>query len=219
MESERVKLLLDKEWTLENFGEVSKLYNQLYAFAYSLAPNLADRGDLEVELSYSNLPWRGGFSTVNFFHDVFRKIPEEYQPQVKRITYASPGFIELATLAGVAFTVYKIVGHIAGSIRACHDVYHHIQKGIRERKLSSLEANLEELKLAKSTLDFCEKSCADMVRVLGLSPEEDQMLDARTKGNKLMKMKLLMSVYRRAEPLAKKQAIGMLKVSSPLEDD
>ncbi|MCS5517674.1 hypothetical protein NWF32_31225 [Pseudomonas qingdaonensis] len=40
-------------------------------------------------------------------------------------------------------------------------------------------------------------------------------MDLRTKGNKLMKLKLLMSVYRRAAPLAEKQSQGKLNVQAP----
>ncbi|WEA18924.1 hypothetical protein [Pseudomonas juntendi] len=215
MQPERVKLLLDKEWKLEDLAVVSKNYNQLYAFAYSLQTNLSAFRQQQVVAAYANLPWRGGFSTVNFFTHVFRRIPPENQPRVTRITYASPGFIELAALATVCYTVSRIVTAVAHSIRTAYDTYSHIRKGMQERKLSQLQANLKEAELLMQTHDFCEKSCAQLVRTMGISFEEDAALEQRTKGNKLMKLKLMMSVFRRVAPLAEKQSKGMLKVDIP----
>ncbi|MBA6065948.1 hypothetical protein [Pseudomonas mosselii] len=215
MQPEKIKLLLDKEWTLEDLGVVSKNYNQLYAFAYSLLPNLSAERQQQVVTAYANLPWRGGYSTVNFFHHVFRHIPSGYQPQVTRITYASPGFIELAALAAVCLSVSKIVTTVANSVRTANDTYDHVRKGMRERRLSELRANLEALELEVKTHEFCEKSSNDMIRTLGITPEENAVLDQRTKGNRLMKLKLLMSVFRRVAPLAEKQAQGMLNVQAP----
>ncbi|MFF3704988.1 hypothetical protein [Pseudomonas qingdaonensis] len=215
MHPQKVKLLLDKEWTLEELGVVSSKYNQLYAFAYSLLPNLSASHRLHVITAYANLPWRGGYSTVNFFHHVFRLIPSGDQPQVTRITYASPGFIELAALIPACWAVSRIVTALANAIRTANDTYDHIRKGMRERKLSQLRADLEALELQAKTLEFCETSCNQLVRTMGLTAEENAVLDLRTKGNKLMKLKLLMSVYRRAAPLAEKQSQGKLNVQAP----
>lgn len=215
MQSTRVKLLLDHEWTLEDLGVVSRSYNQLYAFSYSLLPHLPASRRQEVMTAYANLPWRGGYSTVNFFFHVFRHIPADSRPQVTRITYASPGFIELAAIAAVCFTVSRIVTTVSNALKTAHDTYHHIQKGMQVRKLSQLQANLDELKLQVQTLAFCEKSSAQLVKTLGITAEENEVLEQRTGGNKLMKLKLLMSVYRRVEPLAEKQAQGKLKVAQP----
>lgn len=215
MQSARVKLLLDHDWTLEDLAVVSKSYNQLYAFSYSLLPHLPASRKREVITAYANLPWRGGYSTVNFFFHVFHHIPSDSRPQVTRITYASPGFIELAAIAAVCFSVSRIVTAVSNALKTAHDTYHHIQKGIRVRKLSKLQANLEELKLQVQTLEFCEKSCTQLVKTLGITTEENEVLEQRTGGNKLMKLKLLMSVYRRVEPLAEKQAQGKLKVAQP----
>ncbi|WP_110972152.1 hypothetical protein [Pseudomonas huaxiensis] len=216
MEPDRVKLLLDKEWTLEDLAVVSKNYNQLYAFAYSLLPHLSAYRQQQVMTAYANLPWRGGYSTVNFFHHVFRHIPFDHQPQVTRITYASPGFIELAAILAVCVTVSKIVTTVANSIKTANDTYTYIRKSMQERKLSQIRADLEEAELQVRTFEFCEKSSNDMMRIMGLSPEEAAILDQRSKGNRLMKLKLLMSVYRRVQPLAEKQAQGKLNVQAPL---
>ena len=215
MQPQHVKLLLDKEWKLEDLAVVSKNYNQLYAFAYSLQTSLSAHSQQEVIAAYTNLPWRGGFSTVNFFTHVFQRIPYVNQPRVNRITYASPGFIELAALAAVCFTVSRIVTTVAHSIKTANDTYDHIRKGMRERKLSQIQANLKEAELLMQTHDFCAQSSERLVRTMGLSPHENAVLDQRTNGNKLQKLKLLMSVYRRVIPLAEKQSKGMLNVQIP----
>ena len=215
MQPNRVLLLLDKEWQLEDFAVVSKNYNQLYAFAYSLQTNLSAHNQQQVVTAYANLPWRGGFSTVHFFNHVFSRIPAANQPRVTRITYASPGFIELAAIASVAFIVYRIVTAVANTIKTASDTYSHIRKGMQERRLSQIQANLKEAELLMQTHDFCEQSCEKLIRTMGLSPLDDAVLNQRTNGNRLQKLKLLMSVYRRVAPLAEKQSKGMLNVQAP----
>ncbi|MBA6088585.1 hypothetical protein H4C81_06720 [Pseudomonas monteilii] len=215
MQPNRVLLLLDKEWKLEDLAVVSKNYNQLYAFAYSLQTNLSAHNQQQVVTAYANLPWRGGFSTVHFFTHVFSRIPASNQPRVTRITYASPGFIELAALASVCFIVARIVTTVANSIKTANDTYSHIRKGMQERKLSQIQANLKEAELLMQTHDFCEQSCERLIRTMGISPHDDAVLNQRTQGNRLQKLKLLMSVYRRVAPLAEKQSKGMLNVQTP----
>lgn len=74
---------------------------------------------------------------------------------------------------------------------------------------------IEELQLTTQQAAYTEKACLQLIQTLGINPEQDQILEVRTKGNKVMKLKLLMSVYRRTEKLAEKQAEGKLKVRNP----
>jgi hypothetical protein len=203
-------LELDQRWELEELAETSRCFNQLYAFYYSTLPGIENR--LEVRQAYANLPWRGGYSTVNFFFSLFSRMPPEWRPQIRRIQYASPGFIELAGLIIVAGMVAKSVEQIVRTLGAAHQTYLQIQAGIRENRLSKLQANNKELQLTVQQLAFSEQACIRLISILGISPEQDKMLELRTNGNKVVKMKLLMSIYRRTAKLAEKQYSRKLKI-------
>jgi hypothetical protein len=218
MQSEKTKLLLDGRWKLEELSLATKEYTQLYGFAYSLLPELPVARREEMEYIYGKFPWRGGFSTVNFFQQLFHKIPPKLRPEVQRIQYASPGFIELSELLLVAGSVAAIVAAVCTTINNAHDTYRKIQKGSVENELTQINLKKEQLDLTQKQINFCETSSASLVKVLGLTEAQDKLLDERVQNNKLMKVKILLSVFRRAEPLAEQQANGKLKITGEPSD-
>jgi hypothetical protein len=137
---------------------------------------------------------------------------------VVQIRYASPGFIEITAIAGAALAVAGFVKALCASINAAHELYRNIQKRSTELKLSQINLAKERLSLTKAQIDFCADASEKLSKVLGLSAEQDAMLESRTQGNKVMKTKLLLSVFRRAVNLADKQAAQMLKVGEENEE-
>src|SRR5688500_8691733 len=98
LQTSKTKLLLNGRWNLEELSETTKGYTQLYGFAFSLLDDLPQDPRIQMDYLYARFPWRGGYSTVNFFNQLFHKIPPKLRPEVERIQYASPGFIELSEL-------------------------------------------------------------------------------------------------------------------------
>ncbi|MCB4320620.1 hypothetical protein KOE80_00190 [Alcaligenes sp. 13f] len=210
--AEDIKLGLDGRWSLEELSDATRNYVQLYGFAYSLIPDLPQPHHREVDYIYGKFPWRGGYSTVNFFNQLFHQTPPRLRPEVKRIQYASPGFIELTLLLAAATTVAGIVKAVCSSINRANETYRSIQKGAIEHKLAKINLANQELELKKRQIDFCKSSSEEMVKILGLSKVEDVQLERRVQGNPVMKLKILLSVFRRAEPLAEQQNNRKLKV-------
>jgi hypothetical protein len=138
LRSATIRLDIDGRWSLEELSEATKDYIQLYGFAYSLDPDLPVARREEVDYIYGKFPWRGGFSTVNFFNQLFHKIPLELRPVIQKIRYESPGFILLTELLLVAGTIAGIVKAVCGSISTAHDTYRKIQKGAVEVKLAEI---------------------------------------------------------------------------------
>ena len=213
LEARTTQIEIDGRWNLEELSDATKDYVQLYGFAYSLIPNLPSAKREEVDYIYGKFPWRGGYSTVNFFNQLFHKIPPRLRPEVQRIQYASPGFIELAEVLVVAGTVAAIVGTVCKSISTVHDLYRSIQKASVEHKLSNINLTKEDLELKKQQIEFCEKSSKKLAKAFGLTEAQEKLIDQKVLGNPVMKLKILLSVFRRVEPLARKQAEGKLKVT------
>lgn len=206
-------LRLDGSWGLEELSDTVKDYIQLYGFAYSLDPDLPVARRDEVKYIYDKFPWRGGYSTVNFFNQLFHKIPQQLRPEVKRIQYASPGFIELTEIVYVALTVATLVKTVCSSIDTAHDTYRKIQKGSFEHNLSKIVLASKELELTKKQIAFCENSSKSVAQLIGLTDTQKQLIEKRVQDNPVMKLKMLLSVYRRIHSLAKKQYERKLKIT------
>jgi len=219
MQATKTKLRLDGHWNLEELSEATKDYLQLYGFVYSLLPNLPTARRAEVDHIYGKFPWRGGFSTVNFFSQLFHKIPPKLRPEVKKIRYSSPGFIELQELLIVAIGVAAIVKAVCASLNFANDTYRGIQRGSAEHKLTKIDISNKELELTQRQLAFCDAQVEKLLKLFNFSAEQAAALDEKTQGNPAMKLKILLSVYRRVEPLAKKQLEGKIQVTAEESDE
>jgi len=213
LETKTTQLGLDGRWSLEELSGATKDYIQLYGFAYSLVPDLPSARQEEINYIYGKFPWRGGYSTVNFFNQLFHKIPPKLRPEVQRIRYASPGFIELTELLAVAGTVAAIVATVCASLKSVHELYRSIQKASVDHELSKINLAKEDLDLKQRQITFCKNSAKKLAKALGLTETQEQLIEQKVQGNPVMKLKILLSVFRRVEPLAKKQAEGKLKVT------
>lgn len=219
LRTNKTKLRLHGRWKLAELSEATADYIQLYGFMYSVLPNLPAARREEVDHIYGKFPWRGGYSTVNFFRQLFHKIPPTLRPEVQRIQYASPGFIELQEILAVAAGIAAIVKAVTFSINSAHETYRAIQKGLSERDLTRIDISKKQLELTQSQIAFCESQCEKLQKIFGLSKEQVGLLDQKTQGNPAMKLKILLSVYRRVEPLAQQQAEGKLEVTGELSAD
>jgi len=214
-------LRLDKKWDMDELASLSKLYTQCYSLVYSLSGFKTDSTDERVidwfQGAYAKYPWRGGFSTVNFYHSLYAKLPQDARPQIKKIQYASPGFILLEEALIVAGSLAGIVAAVTVSIDKIHDTYNKIQKGLSERKLTKLEVQLKDLELDLARLEFVKESKQKLIESMCIPKEIQVELARRCDGNELMELKILMSLHRRIEPMAKMQREGMLDIEVPKE--
>ncbi|ALM52964.1 hypothetical protein [Halomonas huangheensis] len=209
MEVRDIKLYIDGRWQLTDLNVLTRVYIQLYGLLYSL--DVADDYlDGEIQYIYGKYPWCGGFSAVNFYQNLFVKMPRDYKPQIRSIQYASPGFIELSQLVDVAKDVAQIVGYVSAALLAGNKTYSTIQKGISERKLSKINLRSEELSLLEKERAFIHNSVNDIARVMGIKAETLSKIYFRTENNELAVLKILSSVYRRARDLAKLENSGKL---------
>jgi hypothetical protein len=216
MENDTTKLLLDLNWSLEELSEVTHNYTRVYGFAFSLLGDLRGSDERKVQLVYNKFPWRGGYSTVHFFNNLFKGIPESGKPEIEKIKYASPGYIELAVILEAAFHVGVMVAAVAVVYQTAVQTYKSLHARSSEMKLSDIDAS-DVGGMTVGQTNFVKRASERMEQVLDLSERQRCVLDARVDGNPLMKMKILFSVFRRVEPLAEKQAQRKLKVQTSQE--
>ena len=89
-------LRVDGGWGLLELSEFGRQYVQVYSVIHALAAEAEERGALENRLrrTLRAFPWRGGWSSVNFFKSLIDAVPDEYAPRIAKIEYASPGSID-----------------------------------------------------------------------------------------------------------------------------
>jgi len=137
METGHVKLRLNGQWNLIDLSLVTRVYTQIYGLLYSLNTN-DNYIDDDITSIYIRYPWAGGYSAVNFYRDLYYKIPHRDRPEIKSIQYNSPGFIELSETVQVASDIAKIVGCVCAAVLAGNKTYNIIQKNPAKHALKSL---------------------------------------------------------------------------------
>jgi hypothetical protein len=207
---------MDGRWTLEDLYVFPRSYEQVYFLTYSLFHDLSDNQIERIQHAYESFPWRGGYSAVNFYNQLKYSVPRQERPKILSIRYESPGWIELAVIAGIAISVASIVKAVAASIQDINATYNQIIRGLRERKLMQIEIEEAELRLRTSEVKFIEE-CADaMAHALGFT--NIKQLNKRT-GHPYRTLKILLSLYRRIRTLAEYQNKGKVDLPEQIEKE
>ena len=190
---------LDKRWKLDELSDFSKNYEQSYYAAFALEA-LSSKSKLPADIKsriliqMSRYPWKGGYSTVQFYFGVKRIVGRRRQPEIQRIQYASPGFIELSAIQDIALNLGAIVGSVCGSITVINATYNRIYKGLRERQLNEIAVERSQLELGREQREFLLESIGEMGQHLNLDEQAELI---RASGNEFRALKILLSMYRR----------------------
>jgi hypothetical protein len=203
------KIPIEGRWFLEDLYVFPRAYEQVYFLAYSLLPHEDEQIQERIQYAYSQFPWRGGYSAVNFYNNLKFTTPKKQRPQVISLQYSSPGWIELSLIIGVAVSIEKLIKTIAGSLREANSLYNEIYEGTQKRKLLRIEVKSKELELEKTHADFIMHSVGNMANLLNLQ-EVDQMTTKT--GSPLKTLKILLSLYRRVRTLAEYKRSGKLRL-------
>ncbi|MEL6949823.1 MAG: hypothetical protein AAGM16_06820 [Pseudomonadota bacterium] len=198
-EPEKWEILVAGDWFLEDLGKFPRQYVNLYSFIYSLV-NL-DRPSVRSNVAaiYRRYPWRGGFSTVNFFRELKGIIPSLHEPEVVSMTYASPGKIELELLAPVARVVASSLGAAEGNLEKLDELSKTFSVRQRLEKWAQIDGSLINIPLSDSSEQFLHEMAEQLSSLLGLGIYKDELL--RLAPNSLVATKILLSFFRRLKKL------------------
>ncbi len=201
---------IDGEWFLEDLVLLPKVYSQLYAFSYTLY-NLTRRSVYEnAKNIFSRYPWRGGFSTVNFFKDLDRVIPSLHEPQVKELKYASPGHIRLELLSEVSKELENTIKKAIENSVGLSECYKETQKYLKEMGYTRLLEGAAPPSLSKSDMQFFKAQIDSFAKDMGLGGYTTDIV--KLSGSLLVSVKIMMSVYRRIDKFVKYQEKGMISI-------
>lgn len=198
---DRYRIRMGNEWSLRDLSDLPNNYSKVYAMLYSLQETVPE-ADHRVRRAYESYPWRGGYSTVNFFRSLESHLPVEALPQIRSMKYASPGYIELELDDRVAVAVKNVITAFAGSSYELERLFRSVEGELRERRL------LGDKRKSKPTEDdenYLRETAQAMMRLLRIGAAEK--LEALTK-NPLAMVNILRSFYRVVEKLAAYEGEG-----------
>lgn len=195
----KYRISIDGDWELEDWSVFPHNYGKAYALMYSLF-------ERKSGWAYHAYPWRGGYSTVNFYNALRDEIPEQHRPQVSSLQYSSPGWLELRLSVPVALLVKdSIKAYISHS--NAREKYLDTMKELKARDLLggqenrrlSVDSNVDSIgdseTLSEDDLSTIRSAMADLEKILNISGAVAEQLDAVT-SESLVSLKILLSYYR-----------------------
>ena len=207
-------LHIDGRWELYDLYDLPHRYAEVYSFFYALEFAETSQGSGAQEI-FHRYPWRGGFSAVNFYDDLYKAIPKAVRPTIKSIRYASPGHIEILVYLGIAVAIGRCVVSLARQFDSIEQIYHGIYKRLQERKLLRVEVKERERKFTADEIKLLADSLQDLARPLGFTKAHQLR---KLCGDDLGAIKMLMSFYRRLRELAEYTIEGKVRFPE-LEDE
>lgn len=220
MKTGAVYLRLDGRWGFDDLGTMSKLYIQCYALVYSLSGFQLESTDENVydyfKGEFARYPWRGGYSTVNFYRRLYSRIPAQDVPEIEEIQYASPGHIKLKEALKVAGILSGIVAAIVTSLNQLNELYVSVQKGLSDRELTKIDISEREFALKQKDLDYVIRCKEELIKEMNIPSVMREELVRRCASNELMQLKILSSFYRRVQPIAEFELQGMVYLENPV---
>ena len=187
-------------WSCQDSGDSTcKSIRILYALQFG-----ADRENPDDRMlhTFRKFPWAGGWSVVGFYDSLRAAVPKEHRPRIIAIEYSSPGYIELAIVVVVAFKIRQIVDQVCSILERANATYNQIYRDAKERKLLRINVRRAEIKLGYAELKFAEDATGRLAETMGLDLT-DELQHLTT--NPVVRMKILMSLYRRVRDLSKLQ--------------
>lgn len=211
----RYKILIDGRWDIRDLHSFPHRYAEVYSFLYALNP-INPEADLQLKQIFQRYPWGGGFSAVNFYDNLYRVIPNEDRPTITRITYASPGFIELAAVAIVVSQIDKIFRKVVSAWNFADSVYDRIHKRAMARKLLRLKVKDRERKLTEKEITFAIEATKELADAIGI---ENLDLLRHYAQDPLGELKILLAFYRRLRELQTFIEEGKVRLDADRRED
>ena len=197
---EPYRLRMDGEWDFVRLSTFPRQYMQVYSFFYVLES--AARGDefhkARLGWALQAFPWRGGWSSVDFFQYLVNSVPRQHRFRIRSIQYGSPGFMEiLVGFAAVAVSIKTLVS----TVREIDTTYHKWRERLRKRRMWKMDARDASPALSREDVAELTEAIRELTIVLRLEDYDDLFRDL----NPVLRVKILLALGKRLHRLAEHQ--------------
>jgi hypothetical protein len=176
-----------------------------YAFVFALTDRSASTTKDKITDLFQKYPWRGGFSSVNFFDELYLLIPQTQRASIQKIAYASPGTIDFQMNVVAARTISALCDAINERDSKVEDAYEEAHEWLKERHWLGRSAT--DLRLSSADRRDLMESVATLADAFGLSGHKERVLEL-SNSDPLAAVKILLAYYRRLHGLADYVATG-----------
>lgn len=206
-----VKIPIDGRWDMQDLAQFPNKYTDTYAFLYAVNHS-TDVAGVESHLGelFQKYPWRGGFSSVGFYNDLYRAIPKPQRLRIREIHYASPGAISLDASSVLSGQIQSLVRGVNDRWREISDAYSELYDGMKQRGF--LGVSIREVTADAEDKAFLRRACKGLASAMQF--EGGEQVHTLCGRNWVATSKILLSFYRRVTDLAEYYESG--KVSMPL---
>lgn len=211
---ERYKVQMEGRWELLDLYKFPHAFEQCYSFIYCFDSAVRPISSERITEALRGYPWRGGYSYINIYAVLRSQIKWRDRPRVDKISYASPGWLEIALNFEVAVQVAKAVAAISVSGAVAAKSYATAMKSLSSIKTAREQAKLANLKLTAEQDKALMELCEEHAKFLGF--KSVKALVAQT-GSSEIALRLLLGHHRRLRNIAELVEEG--KALLPVERD
>ncbi|MEE3924450.1 hypothetical protein [Pseudomonas viridiflava] len=196
---------IDGQWEISDLRKFSDSVQDCYSFGFALLGATGKAATKKINSLFHKHPWRGGFSSVNFFRELYNNIPTEDRAGIRKIEYASPGEIKFFMNGDVADSIRELVNSINEDQSESLIAYKNARSRLQEMGLlgkSDSDVILSDQSIIDLT-ELLEKTC----EAVGLADSSTHILELAS-GDPLSAIKIVLAYHRRLQALADYVATG-----------
>ncbi|OBZ25052.1 hypothetical protein BS643_14925 [Pseudomonas protegens] len=196
---------IDGRWEISDLRKFSDLVQDCYSFGFALLGATGNAAKAKIDSLFHKHPWRGGFSSVNFFKELYKNIPQEDRAGIRKIDYASPGEIKFYMNGDVADSIRELVLEINDDESPAQESYRKARRFLQDRNW--LSKSDTDIQLSASDLVELTQLLYSSCKAFGLQDHSDHILGLAS-GDPLSAVKIVLAYFRRLQGLADYVATG-----------
>ncbi|MDA9491618.1 hypothetical protein XI08_21675 [Bradyrhizobium sp. CCBAU 11361] len=207
----RQTFAIDGKWEASDFSRFYSKIADIYAFLFVVG-QIRDGEIKQVDLGYvkntiSSYFWQGGGSYVGFYDNIFDRVGLYNPLDVKRISYASPGTIELEGKKEVFVDIKQLFDKFDDSFFETREIYKSIRANLKGQNLLGAERSV---RLGKRLAEALKSQSDKLAKALNIADTEEvfELCDQ----NELVYAKVVLSLFRRARDLYLFHAEGRVQL-------
>lgn len=190
------QIKIDGRWGLDDLRTFSDRLQDAYAFVYAMKSE-SQSTTSRMHALFSKHPWRGGYSSLNFFNEVYAAIPHKEAARIREMHYASPGRILIDVNASVAEYMVHLLREMSSSTET-DNAYKNIRSSLRRKKwLGKAKSDIE---LSSHDIVALKEHSYEFAGFLHLE-DKFERVNSFADQDPLAAVKILLAFYRKMSDL------------------
>jgi hypothetical protein len=203
-------LVVDGEWDMPDFGEFYSRYSDVYYLLSASHAFTDENRSIEsrktIKRAFTNSPFKGGFSYVNFFSALPAAASRQERLRMDKIKYESPGYVNVHGDQDTFLETQALVRTFLANRAALRENYNRLHNYLSKNRYLKMagENFLKDDPAAK----FIDVQATKIAELLNL-PNVDT-IKSLVENNSLVFAKITLALYRRVKDAAQFFAEGRM---------